>query len=281
MKYTCNLIRDILPLYHDGAASSESAQAVEEHLGTCSACREYYDKICGSDVLEQAVYDEQLTKKTAASYQKVHRKQVRKIGKIIGIMVLSVLFVILLLYAAVVACLYIFAESSREAHRDIESYGYLDSGKNVLEVFADGGKPEEGIWRETITDEMEVQDYLLVYYNPWDANYLGYLTVTYDRQAYAAEVARLRDYPSTEYLGNYGASGFADYEALAMHADDSGFVYALTDGEDTIIYVGMIFPGYSMDIEYKEYMPGEYLPEGLDISEDNPTKQKKTERWAR
>ena len=44
--------------------------------------------------------------------------------------------------------------------------------------------------------------------------------------------------------------------------------------------MGMIFPGYSMDIEYEEYMPEEYLPEGLDIGEDNPTKQKKTERWA-
>ncbi len=114
----------------------------------------------------------------------------------------------------------------------------------------------------------------------WDANYLGYLTVTYDKEAYAAEVARLLDYPSTEYLGNYGVSGFADYKVLAMHADDSGLVYALTDGKDTIIYVGMIFPGYSMDIEYEEYMPEEYMPEGLDIGENNPTKQKKTERWA-
>lgn len=280
MKYACNLIRDLLPLYHDGAASSESAQAVEEHLETCSACREYYDKICGSDVLEQTAYDKELTKKAAASYQRVYRKLVRKIGKIIGITVLSVLLVLLLLYVAVVGYLYISAESLREIHRDMESYGYLDDGKNVLEVFADGGKPEDGIWRESITDDMEVEDYLLVYYHPWDANYLGYLKVTYDKEAYAAEVARLLDYPSTEYLGNYGASGFADYEVLAMHAGDSGFVYALTDGKDTIIYVGMIFPGYSMDIEYEEYLPEEYLPEGLDIGEDNLTKQKKTERWA-
>ena len=280
MKYACNLIRDLMPLYHDDAASRESAQAVEEHLETCSACREYYEKICGSDVLEQAAYDKELTKKAAASYQRVYRKLVRKSGKIIGITVLSVLLVLLLLYAAVVGYLYISAESSREVHRDMESYGYLDNGKNVLEVFADGGNPEDGIWRETITDDMQAEDYLLVYYHPWDANYLGYLTVTYDKEAYAAEAARLLDYPSTEYLGNYGVSGFADYEVLAMHADDSGFVYALTDGKDTIIYVGMIFPGYSMDIEYEEYLPEEYLPEGLDIGEDNPTKQEKTERWA-
>ncbi len=173
MKYACNLIRDLLPLYHDSAASSESVQAVEEHLGMCSACREYYDKICGSDVLEQAAYDKELTKKAAASYQRVYRKLVRKIGKIICITVLSVLLVLLLLYAAVVGYLYISAESSREIHRDMESYGYLDDGKNVLEVFADGEKPEGGIWREHITDDMEVQDYLLVYYHPWDANYLG------------------------------------------------------------------------------------------------------------
>ena len=48
--------------------------------------------------------------------------------------------------------------------------------------------------------------------------------------------------------------------------------------EGTIIYVGMQFPGYSMDIEYEKYVPKEYLPEGLDLSKDNPTRQKAIQR---
>ena len=36
----CDLIRDLLPLYVDGAASKESARAVEEHVATCYECRQ-------------------------------------------------------------------------------------------------------------------------------------------------------------------------------------------------------------------------------------------------
>ena len=35
----CEIIRDLLPLYHDGACSQASRAAVEEHLKTCPACR--------------------------------------------------------------------------------------------------------------------------------------------------------------------------------------------------------------------------------------------------
>ena len=35
----CNIIRDLLPLYHDGVCSEESRQAVEEHLQSCESCR--------------------------------------------------------------------------------------------------------------------------------------------------------------------------------------------------------------------------------------------------
>ena len=67
---------------------------------------------------------------------------------------------------------------------------------------------------------------------------------------------------------------FAEYELLAMHASSSDFIYALTDGEERIIYVYLMFPGYSMDIDYEEYIPADCLPEGLDLSKDNPVRQK-------
>ena len=35
----CNIIVDLLPLYHDGVCSPESRAAVEEHLKDCAACR--------------------------------------------------------------------------------------------------------------------------------------------------------------------------------------------------------------------------------------------------
>lgn len=38
MKYPCDMIRDLMPLCADGAASDASAQAVREHIGTCTEC---------------------------------------------------------------------------------------------------------------------------------------------------------------------------------------------------------------------------------------------------
>ena len=39
MKYDCDVIRDLLPLYADNACSEKSRDMVEEHLQECPACR--------------------------------------------------------------------------------------------------------------------------------------------------------------------------------------------------------------------------------------------------
>ncbi len=63
---------------------------------------------------------------------------------------------------------------------------------------------DELIFPDEITSEMNVEDYKMVYYNSWDAQYLGYLVVSYNDTAYAKEVERLMDFASTDYLGYYG-----------------------------------------------------------------------------
>ena len=39
MKLSCNVIRDLLPLYRDGVCADETRALVEEHLADCAACR--------------------------------------------------------------------------------------------------------------------------------------------------------------------------------------------------------------------------------------------------
>ena len=97
---------------------------------------------------------------------------------------------------------------------------------------------DESIFTEKIDEWMDVKDYIMVYYNPWDAQYLSYLVVEYDEEEYKKEVERLSSCPQKEYKGYYGAEGFDEkYDLLAMYSDPYyGFVYALTDGEDEIIY---------------------------------------------
>jgi len=96
--------------------------------------------------------------------------------------------------------------------------------------------------------------------------------VEYDASAYDLEVNRLKDCPFEEYKGYYGADGFCEkYELLAMNSDSYyGFVYALTDGDNQIIYVELIFCNYFMDIDYENYIDADYLPIGFDASMGNP-----------
>lgn len=271
MKYPCNLIRDILPLYHDQVVSDESIQLVEEHLCECDLCKEYYKVMCESDIVEPAAYDEQMERRRADSYKKVYKRVVKTMLKIAGITALAVVLIPVLFWAIIIGYILISGEASREEYRDVSQYSEYRTGENSLEHFQVDGMQE--IWPEEINDAMLVNDYVMVYYNPWDSNYLGYLSVKYDEDTYDAEVARLAEYPSTDYVGMYGATGFKDYDVLAMTASDYGFVYAITDWKDTIIYVEMHFPGYGMDIEYEDYIPLEHLPVGLDVSPDNPTRQ--------
>jgi predicted anti-sigma-YlaC factor YlaD len=39
MKMSCEIIKDLLPLYLDGVCSDDSRTAVEEHLAVCEHCR--------------------------------------------------------------------------------------------------------------------------------------------------------------------------------------------------------------------------------------------------
>lgn len=278
MKYACNLIKDLLPLYHDEVCSEESKQAVEEHFEECQECQEYYKKMNESDIIELASFDEEMEEKKVESLKKVKKK----------LRMRDILFGIVAIFGAIIMALLWFsggpvfilslillgigsATAPIDVYTDVENYHLYMQGEQALEEFQSKWGMDETIFPEEITADMEVQDFKMVYYNPWDAQYLGYLVVDYNEQDYENEVSRLKSCSSTDYLGNYGVTGFSEeYTLLAMSADDyQGFVYALTDNEDTIIYVELIFCNYFYDLDYEEYIPNEYLPVGFDATQDN------------
>ncbi len=49
MDISCDIIRDLLPLYHDNVCSEKSRKLVEEHLETCEKCKLELNKI-GADI---------------------------------------------------------------------------------------------------------------------------------------------------------------------------------------------------------------------------------------
>ncbi|MCB2300060.1 zf-HC2 domain-containing protein [Clostridium tagluense] len=51
MKISCELIKDLLPLYYDDVCSNESRTTVEEHLLECDTCKKYLDSM-NSDLIQ-------------------------------------------------------------------------------------------------------------------------------------------------------------------------------------------------------------------------------------
>ncbi|WP_367566894.1 DUF3955 domain-containing protein [Lacrimispora sp.] len=45
MRITCEIIKDLLPLYHDNVCSEDSRKLIEEHLSTCEKCRDELKQI--------------------------------------------------------------------------------------------------------------------------------------------------------------------------------------------------------------------------------------------
>ena len=163
-----------------------------------------------------------------------------------------------------------------EVYNDINNYNDF-IGIEAKDGYRNKWGMDESIFPQSIMPNMKVLDYKMVYYNPWDAQYLSYLVVDYNKEDYENEVKRLKDYNSTDYIGYYGVTGFSNYTLLAMYADEyQGFVYAITDNESRIIYVELIFCNYFYDLDYEKYIDIEYLPDGFNAKLDNEYQKMKS-----
>lgn len=77
MKLSCNVIEDLLPLYHDGVCSEESRALVGEHLKTCEKCGKMKTALDGEEAPE--------TKADEKKALKGIKKKVRR-GKLVALL---------------------------------------------------------------------------------------------------------------------------------------------------------------------------------------------------
>lgn len=275
MKIECDIVKDLLPLYVEQISSEASNRVVEEHLAECEQCKTIYREMKSPDLHIQ--YD----REPAESFHKYVKKEKRKLElKVAIITAAAVLLVVIARLAAVGALVgFLALDSARaEVYEDTDVNHYLwYMGEGAREEYVRKWGMDESIFPGEITSEMDVADYKMVYYDPWDAQYLSYLIVEYDEEHYNLELNRLKNYNSTEYKGYFGAEEFAEkYTLLAMEADSSyGLIYALAGENNQIIYVELIFCNYFMDIDYKNMIHEDYLPIGFDATPDNSYRQER------
>lgn len=198
-------------------------------------------------------------------------KKQRNIFKLIAI----IIGIIAINLVIVFNCIFIFMGGLNNIEIITDTNKYQEViGINANDKYKDKWGMSEEIFPRSINN-LNVSDFKMVYYNPWDKQYLSYLVVDYTEEEYNKEIERLSNYGIEDYIGYYGITGFADYKLVAMESDSyQGFVYAITDGKSKIIYVEMIFCNYFMDIDYKKEIPNGYLPDGFDATLDNAYRNK-------
>lgn len=92
MKYPCDVMRDLLPLYLDRVCSAESEKIVEEHLKECSECRAYKESIKEEELKnDRAVpVDMENESRKASCLRKIKKKILHKqiLAAILAVVVL-------------------------------------------------------------------------------------------------------------------------------------------------------------------------------------------------
>lgn len=86
MKYDCDMICDLLPLYIDDACSEASAKAVEEHLAECESCTSLYNdmKKAETDIGQEIKEIQKERDNVIRSQAKMFKRRSAFAGGIIG-----------------------------------------------------------------------------------------------------------------------------------------------------------------------------------------------------
>ncbi len=264
MKYPCNLIRDLLPLYCDNVCSKESAEAVQDHMDVCEECKSIFTKMQQGVSLETCMNNTEYEKQQLVSMRQVKGKIKKRntvfgiIGIIIGI-VLVVTIIRIMLVAGVIVWAVEDGWDDAETTTEIAEYGDFKGfhGYSKLDVF-----PKQ------IDEFMEGQEYYYYYADTFlDSTAQIYLECSYDKAGYDEETERLSEIQE-EYRGNvqsivYDTESFMYPAYVAIDADNHCYEYALLLGDYRIAYVFLQFIE-----EDKVVFPIEYLPERYEQREN-------------
>ncbi len=127
MKLSCNVARDLLPLYHDGVCSDESRALVEEHVRDCAECGAILKELRGElQVPHDSPDDQAVLKKLGRNVKRAWIKGAA-----------GVLALVLLVWAGA------FWHNSRASERSRAMYLKFAEGHEVL---AEDGYPYDYEW---------------------------------------------------------------------------------------------------------------------------------------
>ena len=99
MKTSCKIIEDLLPMYHDGICSDESAALIDEHMRDCPYCSQILASLRGEIELE-AMHPGNDLKPLEAIHHQIAKEKKRS-GRKGAIVTLSFLAAVLIIWTSI------------------------------------------------------------------------------------------------------------------------------------------------------------------------------------
>jgi len=81
MKYECDMIADLLPLYKDGVCSESSIKAIEDHLAECPSCKDMLSMLSDNKIDEEMIKERE---EVIESQSKLFKRKSAVAGSIVA-----------------------------------------------------------------------------------------------------------------------------------------------------------------------------------------------------
>lgn len=97
---SCEVIKDLLPLYYDGTCTPDSFALVHEHLQKCEKCRNYLSKITQAEQISSRLFSKSVELRKVAHLRSLKHSLNRKLvlSAIAGFMLAFSVCVVLITY---------------------------------------------------------------------------------------------------------------------------------------------------------------------------------------
>ena len=94
MKYKCNIVKDLLPLYVEDVTSQDSNKIIEEHLKECEECKKHYEELKDGSFIEE-LKEEQVNEENTKKTMKTIKKKII-LGKLFFALISAIVVIITL-----------------------------------------------------------------------------------------------------------------------------------------------------------------------------------------
>ncbi len=260
-KITCDIVKDIMPLYIDGVCSTNSMQMVENHIIECPDCKDLLESYRNPAVTDEIKTSNEKEFKELAL--KVKRKNRLKTALIVLGAVAASITGTLILGLFVLGIFSLGSEGY--ATIDTDNYGIYEG-----HIEAESQDLFSGLYIFPKLISENVSD---VYYfyscqgGGFDNSYQQFLKCTYTEEEYNAEINRLKSIKCEIPLRSgpvvntveYSDTKFSSPAYITAYGSHSMFEYALcNDAEKTIVYVYLQLIANDDVAFSKDFLPLEY-----------------------